>query len=583
VSTAIDSATPNSRSAAAKMPDAPRPRGRMLIGITLIVALALSAVLQQAAYSFRSEAINRNRSKNAPVPSRVANLDSFSLALLLGGLRGPLVMFLWTSSESQKSEKDLESFDTKVEWIRLLQPEFVTVHLFQMWNLAYNVSAQLASLSNKYGAVLQAVDYGEKTLQFLPDDINIVAYIGSLYSDKLGNSAEKDYYRPRVRAETLPMYRITFPAAMEAGLRKAVADSGLEQSNVRVSDDAGGGKIGIMDKPRGDRVRTLFNGANVTWSEVPRQSLQVQGLGGRRTEMDTLLDGKGYILPELLKPTRTLQPGVVDNDGSELQFLARFQPYPYGISPIALGYNYAKRAQLLQRVEQQKHVNLSPLVVDHQPALTLKFWADEEWDRGRRLEQRGLPPIADADNLVRELRTSTIGPDASVVDRASIDQAIFSYQRAADVDEYALVELIEHVANFPRNIEAFNSSADTIKATLRLNRADATYLQAIIAQTPQQRKALLEQAKAEYQDALKWFQLLDLKYYVFPTDAQALKYSRDEISDKMSNTEMNSLFAKTMAYLKVKFPNPNMNPAIQDLREYNENIQRITDRLNLLK
>ena len=49
-------------------------------------------------------------------------------------------MILWTSSESQKNEKDLEGFDTKVEWIRLLQPEFDTVHVFQVWNKAYNIS-----------------------------------------------------------------------------------------------------------------------------------------------------------------------------------------------------------------------------------------------------------------------------------------------------------------------------------------------------------------------------------------------------------------------------------------------------------
>jgi hypothetical protein len=51
---------------------------------------------------------------------RLSNMDSYALGLLLGGLRGPLVMFLWSTSEAQKSAHDLEDFDTKVEWIRLL-------------------------------------------------------------------------------------------------------------------------------------------------------------------------------------------------------------------------------------------------------------------------------------------------------------------------------------------------------------------------------------------------------------------------------------------------------------------------------
>ena len=61
-------------------------------------------------------------------------MNSYALALMLGGLRGPLVMMLWTSSETQKQDKNLEDFDTKVELIRLLQPEFDSVHIFQVWN-----------------------------------------------------------------------------------------------------------------------------------------------------------------------------------------------------------------------------------------------------------------------------------------------------------------------------------------------------------------------------------------------------------------------------------------------------------------
>ena len=67
-------------------------------------------------------------------------MPSFATALLLGGLRGPLVMFLWPNSETSKREHHLEDVDTEIEWIRLLQPEFDTVHLFQIWNKAYATS-----------------------------------------------------------------------------------------------------------------------------------------------------------------------------------------------------------------------------------------------------------------------------------------------------------------------------------------------------------------------------------------------------------------------------------------------------------
>src|SRR5918993_2140828 len=207
-STAVEYASDRGRRSRTLKPS----RGRSAILLTILLALVASGVFQQWAYSFRDRAVNANRPRGAAAPSRLANLDSFSLALLLGGLRGPLVMFLWTSSETQKSEKDLESFDTQVEMIRLLQPEFASVHLFQMWNKAYNVSVQMASLANKYASILDAIQYGELTDRSNPDDLNIIMTIGTLYSDKLGNSAEKDYYRKRVRTETLPVYRLTMPA-----------------------------------------------------------------------------------------------------------------------------------------------------------------------------------------------------------------------------------------------------------------------------------------------------------------------------------------------------------------------------------
>src|SRR5688500_15919202 len=170
-------------------------RGRTAILVTMIVALIAAAVFQRWAFALRQKAVHANRPAGSAAPSRVANLDSFSLALLLGGLRGPLVMFLWTQSETQKSEKDLESFDTQVELIRLLQPEFASVHLFQMWNKGYNISVQMASLANKYASILDAIEYGRRTDEMNPNDINIINAVGGLYAEKLGNSAEKDYYR----------------------------------------------------------------------------------------------------------------------------------------------------------------------------------------------------------------------------------------------------------------------------------------------------------------------------------------------------------------------------------------------------
>src|SRR6476620_2574978 len=150
--------------------------GRIGIIAVLLAAIALNGVTRVAA--------DRMRSTNTQIPgsqTELSNMNSFALALLLGGLRGPLVMILWTSSEAQKSEKNLEDFDTKVEWIRMLQPEFDTVHIFQIWNKAYNSSVQMASNANKYITILDAIEYAKDVDRERPNNINILYQIGSVY------------------------------------------------------------------------------------------------------------------------------------------------------------------------------------------------------------------------------------------------------------------------------------------------------------------------------------------------------------------------------------------------------------------
>ena len=119
---------------------------------------------------------------------RLAGMDTFALGLILGGLRGPLVMFLWTSIESQKTEKNLENIDTKIELVRMLQPEFASVHIFQIWNKAYNLSVQVASLPNKYSMILSALDYAHNVDAEQRDNLNILVAIAEVYFQKLGGS-----------------------------------------------------------------------------------------------------------------------------------------------------------------------------------------------------------------------------------------------------------------------------------------------------------------------------------------------------------------------------------------------------------
>ena len=505
--------------------DMPRGhRGRGLIVAVLIVSFIASTVLRGVAQEQRRIAtVGNNPIKNSG--SKVGSMNSFTLALLLGGLRGPLVMMLWTSSETQKQEKDLEDFDTKVELIRLLQPEFDSVLLFQIWNKAYNISVQMSSLHNKYMTILDAIDYGQSALRDRPDNINVISAVADVYFNKLGNSAEKSYYRTQVRKESLP-----------------------------------------------HKAKINENRNDPTW---------------RRTKLDALLDDKGNLLPELTAPTRqrpaSLGPDKQFNDGSDLQYLKKFEPFPYGVSPVAIGYNYYMQAQTLQRVTHARHAQTSEMVVDSRPAIALKFWTEEEQELGRRNEMEAfniqMPPGAGTERLAFELPAADLKLDLIPANKAKLTEAIYNYGRAAQLVDAAVDEYNGHLKNFPSSLEMYRAHIDGLKAVKHFSLADAAYLRAMTA-AGDERKKLLETASREYEETLLRYIRITLKYY---TDEGMFRQAAPGVSreqvDALPPQQLIVITSRINAMLAQGAPESHMD----DRQEYGAYITRCQERLKNLE
>ncbi|MEZ0266588.1 MAG: hypothetical protein ACAI43_17805, partial [Phycisphaerae bacterium] len=530
----------------------------------------------------------------------------FALSLMLGGLRGPLVMYLWTSSESQKSERELDSFDTQIELIRLLQPEFASVHLFQMWNLAYNISVQMTSLAGKYSCILGAIDYGRRTNQGdLPNNVNIIYQIGSLYGDKLGGSTEKAYFLRRVRTETLPVYRVTMPAgsvdAFDKAAQQVYQGAGpLAPTPPRVVRESNGTATTTVELAQGDQIKAAMGaGASaVTFNAVPRQSLRTaQRSSGRPTEHDTLLDADGRLLPAYLAATTPLAPGQEGNNGAELQYLEQYQPFPYGLPPQALSYNYYKRSQVFQTVGKQRHLQISEMVLDRQPAIGLKFWAEEEWLRARRLEAEATMAQADVEAGRRRYKDATapedpkrasayglitagLKADAKVLKPDALAAAIFSYERSARVAADGIAEYQRHLVHFTSNFQNYQSHMDHLRAIGAAAAADAKFLRALQASGADRAK-LLAEARAFYEDAEKWSALTTLKYYVEDVDAKAAGFDRAAIG-RMSLPELRTALGRTLAHLRVKYPKPEFMPSGDDQVEYVNTAARAAERVKTI-
>jgi tetratricopeptide (TPR) repeat protein len=429
-------------------------------------------------------------------------------------------MFLWPSAEDQKSEKNLEDFDTKIEWIRLLQAEFDTVHLFQIWNKAYNISAQMASLSNKYRAILDAIDYAKSVDAEKPNDVNIVHGIAGVYFDKLGLSAEQEYYRERIREETKArqqMVRITLPATRQSELTELLTGLGVATSDVRFSEPAADNSISItLPKALVEQFQPKFSYPDVKYVDRPMISISRDDPGWRRTQQDPLLDANGYILPQYLTVTNPrpadLDPSVEWNDGSELQYLKKYQPFPYGISPLALGYNYYKRAQVLVTEKKQKHAQISDESVGSRPAFALKTWSEEEWARGRRAELDVFGKAAPANRIDMENSTADFGLDRLVVHPKRMPEAIADYTLAIRLVDDSITEYERHLRYYKTNFAVYLSHMNDLRAEKQLVIGDRAFLEAI--GNPAESAAKKDEALKAYREALKQYETIVLQYYV---------------------------------------------------------------------
>ena len=517
------------RPADSKNANARTGRTRLPLVVVMIVSVLAAGFLRAGATAYqvreRGGALSGGHSASA-----LGSMNSFALALLLGGLRGPLAMVLWATSEAQKADRNLEDFDTKVEWIRLLQPEFDTVHMFQIWNKAYNISVQMASLPNRYAAILDAIDYAAEVDKDRPENINIMNAIAQVYSNKLGTPhAEKIYYRRWVREQSIA--------------------------------------------PR-------------DWKPADRREQQ----GWQRRRLEPKVDASGMILAHLLepKPNRRrpadLPPDSPWNTGAELQYLEEYQPFPYGVSTFALGYNYARRAQVLQSVGKQSPLQVSDAVIDSRPAVELAGWAADEWERGRVFEMQAFGIRAPAERLEMEAPTAAFPPDASkLLDPASIAPAVYSYQMTERLGNDAKDAYLAHLTNptfFDRSTN-YRSHIDTMVAMAVLASADADYLRAaaLPADDPGREKLLADAAK-KYQDAIGAYQRIILKWYV--TDEVAAATYGDNVNRANIEQQPREVQDRVMQNVRKALAAAGQTGHEEDIQEYETHIARATTRLGQL-
>jgi hypothetical protein len=275
----------------------------------------------------------------------------------------------------------------------------------------------------------------------------------------------------------------------------------------------------------------------------------------------------------------SVPPDAEWNTGQELQFLPQFEPYDQGVSTYALAYNYAKRAEVLMNVSTQKPLQVSDSVIDSRPALELKTWAEEEWERGRTFELKlfGLPTPKERGEM--EAPTAQVALDQKLVDPAELQKAIFCYRTAARLGVGARAEYRRHLAK-PQYVDKayiYGSHIDGMQAMEQLVTADAFYLQAMSTTDPAARKAVLQQAAENYRNSIVGHELITLKYYV---DDHFLRpvlgdVKKDQLG-MLAPERIREILAAAVAESKKR---PEQDSYVEDRAEYEGYINRANARL----
>ena len=496
-----------------------------------LVGLMIGSLIAASVWRHVTLRSQRDEAVIASGAGSLGQFNSYTLGLLLGGLRGPLVMTLWSSSEAQKGERNLEDINTKIELIRLLQPEFDAVHLFQIWNKAYNLSVQMSNLASKYATIIDALAYADSARQDKAN-INLESAVASIYFDKLGSASEKQYYRQRVRDESRApagQKQIVFPIARRDEFVKAALAAGADSRRYTLRPQSGAeGRLSVRlrDEFAVPLLKT-FTGADVQTTDIAPVA-QAKLRSSLNNSLDPRLDAAGLVLPQYAvrdtaaassAPTTSAAETIDARwrpELGELAYLHRFEPYPYGMSPFALAYNYYKRSVALQEDKKQKHAQLSDRVISSRPALSLKAWAEEEIELGRQAEmaQFGLVPLPeDQSPLPNEMPAASIPIDAVPL-TPLLAEAIYYYGHAADLGAQSVSEFKSHVRRYTDDLAIYTGQLADVAGRSELSRGDSLYLKIITTSDPAARANLARQAADHYRKAIELTDRNVLAFYV---------------------------------------------------------------------
>jgi hypothetical protein len=165
------------------------------------LALALFVVILQV-----RKPIDAIRTDRGLSETTLGDVDptSATMVLVLGGMRGIAVNFLWAQALELQKNEDWYAYEPVVESIIKLQPHFVRVWTFQGWNLAYNISVEWDQIDDKYYWIKHGIKFLQRGTRMNADSPELLWDVGWTYFHKIGKSDEAMLMRKKFQQDVEP-------------------------------------------------------------------------------------------------------------------------------------------------------------------------------------------------------------------------------------------------------------------------------------------------------------------------------------------------------------------------------------------
>jgi hypothetical protein len=119
--------------------------------------------------------------------------ETVKLAIL--GMRGVAATILWEKANAYKMKKDWANLGATLNQIIKVQPNFVSVWIFQGHNLSYNVSVDFDDYRERYRWVIKGIEFLQEGIRYNEREPQLYREIGRYVSQKIGRADESKQFR----------------------------------------------------------------------------------------------------------------------------------------------------------------------------------------------------------------------------------------------------------------------------------------------------------------------------------------------------------------------------------------------------